>query len=366
MAILGMEVIKPGAIDTLHSDHNGNQKELEIAAGHAQTNFSISELQQAYWLGEEGGLRLSTPQLPFEAIFASKLEVSELKNTLVVILERHPRQRSKVASDETQIVFDTIPSMEDTAFISYTGWTGVHNMESTFNLDSVVQVDVSDILMLAVPMKLKSCIHRVNRGFYINIFFRLLAVNGLSIRIVLPELVKLYRGQLLSKRSGGDYREYLVLREIESKLPDTQAFFDYWHRPKQEISPSLELPTIALNKFPSKARFFRRRFVFSVEEYRGMSLRAGRSGIILTYFLCAAYIDAIRMRSANKTIVLSVLTSKRLASDESFQYSVGNFGDTMLLEPAPASGSFRDRVTTGREQFLTAMEQTSASDVGIS
>ncbi|HEY4049780.1 MAG TPA: hypothetical protein VGM27_23195 [Acidobacteriaceae bacterium] len=106
-----MEIIKSGATNVLYSDNGRDQQELEIAAQHAQTNFSISELQQAYWLGEQGVLRLSTPAIAYKSYFASILDFSALKHAFIVILKRHPMLRSKVLSDGSQIVSDAIPSM---------------------------------------------------------------------------------------------------------------------------------------------------------------------------------------------------------------------------------------------------------------
>jgi amino acid adenylation domain-containing protein len=326
--------------------------------------FPLSELQQAYWIGEQGGLRLSTPAFRCRSYFSAELDLSRLTCALRTLLERHPMLRCRVTQDGKLAIVEDISGIDREAFISYTDWTNAKR-HAAFDPDRMAALDQLAIPELGEPVKLKCCVHRVNGGFYINLIIRLISVDGLSVRIMLSELASLYAGKPLPEAPQTDYRTYLALKEAGRTSPEGQACLEYWGKRSAAIPASPELPTVTPSRFPERAVFTRRRFVLSEEQSRRIALQARKCGVSLTQFLCAAYIDILRMWSENKTFMLNVLISKRPLDDDSFQHYVGNFSDTLLLEASPCEGSFRSRASAVREQFLTAMEYSELGGVAL-
>ncbi|QQC64311.1 non-ribosomal peptide synthetase [Paraburkholderia ginsengisoli] len=338
-----------------------NQAKLKTADNRDDIIFPLSELQQAYWIGEEGGLKLSTPAFVYRSYFAPELDLARLTYSLRVILERHPMLRSQITHDGRQVIAESMSVVESETFVTCNDWAEA----GAFDPGRMATLDQLAIPQLSDPVKLMCRVHRVNGGFYINLIFRLFSVDGLSIRIVLSELLSLYAGKSLPNPPQSSYRAYLALKETGTRSRDAQASVEYWTRRGAEMPAAPQLPTINPSRFPQQAVFTRRRFALSVEQSQDLALQARRCGVSLTQFICVAYIDILRMWSENKTFVLNVLTSKRPLDDNSFRYSVGNFSDTLLLEAAPCDGSFRSRAGAVRSQFLTAMEHSDIGGVAI-
>ncbi len=323
--------------------------------------FALSELQQAYWIGEEGGLRLSTPAVVYRSYFAAELDLARLTRALRAIYERHPMLRSRMTDDGKQVIADSTSDIDAQQLIGCTNWAS----SDEFDPDRMAALDRAAIPQLSAPVKLKCCVHRVNGGFYINLILRLFSVDGLSIRIVLSDLIDLYAGKPLPDAPQSTYPNYLALREEALTSPDGQACAQYWAARSADLPAAPQLPTVNPSQFPLQAVFTRRRCAFSVEQSKHIALQARKCGVSLTQFICAAYIDILRLWSENKHFMLNVLTSKRPLDDDSFRYSVGNFSDTLLLEATPCTGSFRSRAGAVRDQFLTAMEHSDIGGVAI-
>jgi amino acid adenylation domain-containing protein len=328
------------------------------------TALPLSDLQQAYWIGEEGGLRLSTPAFRCKSYFAAELDFSRLARALRTLLERHPMLRCRVTQDGKLVISEDISSIDREAFINYTDWTD-EKRHDAFDPDRMAELDQRAVPKLGEPVKLKCCVHRVNGGFYVNLIIRLISVDGISVRIILSELASLYACKPVPETAQTDYRTYIAQKEARQTSPDAQACLNYWIRRSDAIPAAPELPTVSPSRFPRRSVFTRRRFVLSGEQSQRIARQARICGVSLTQFFCAAYIDILRMWSENKTFMLNVLISKRPLDDESFQFYVGSFSDTLLLESTPSEGSFRRRAGAVREQFLTAMDYSELGSVAL-
>ena len=104
-----------------------NAEEIQVldkTEKRAGAAFPLSELQQAYWIGEEGGLRLSTPAVVYRSYFAAELDLVRLTRALRTIFERHPMLRSRVTDDGRQAIADSTPGVDPEPLITCTNWAG--------------------------------------------------------------------------------------------------------------------------------------------------------------------------------------------------------------------------------------------------
>ena len=64
--------------------------------------FALTELQYAYWIGEQGGYRLSTPAYLHRSFFAAALDVARLEAALRAVVRARPGLSVAFLPDGTQ------------------------------------------------------------------------------------------------------------------------------------------------------------------------------------------------------------------------------------------------------------------------
>ncbi|HEY0282144.1 MAG TPA: condensation domain-containing protein, partial [Rhizomicrobium sp.] len=181
-----------------------------------------------------------------------------------------------------------------------------------------------------------------------------IVTDGLSFRVILDELVSLYRGQALEPLEI-QYKDYAAWQRARSQSDDVKAQRAYWTKLFEGELPVLNLPT----DFPRSAvQSFAGgllRFETGREVAEGLHAIARRCGVTMHMVLLAAYAILLSKHTGQDDLVVGTPVSGR--NHPSLQKLVGMFVHTLALRMRPEKGlSFEAFLERVRDSLLEAYD----------
>jgi amino acid adenylation domain-containing protein len=306
--------------------------------------FPLTDLQQAYWVGERADLELGggAAYRYLELDLAGE-DVPRVEAAWRTLIDRHDMLRAVVLPDGRQQVLAEVP-----------GW-------------SLQVEDLRALPAAGVERQLAATRERMARhgpgagrwplfellahllpGGRARLCFSLalLPCDGWSLQILLGELEHLVRGGGPLPDVAGSFRDWVLATEAARGGPAHQRALQYWRDRLATLPPPPHLPRArrrAADAGPVRLRQWAA--TLSRPAWEALKARGRSLGLLPSLVLCAAYAEALGCWSRDPRFCLTFLTSNRPARPEgAARHLVGNFSSTVLLEVADArSGPFRDR-----------------------
>lgn len=336
------------AADRLRSPGQPAEGQLAGAerAGATVEPFPLSELQQAYLLGETGEFELGGPALLFEEYSCPPLDVESFRHAVDALVQRHPMLRARF--DVTaQRVATTVP-------------VAPVEVRSLRNLDR----DECDRLLADSARQLRASPPPLDGGltfqfrvfeladrYHVQFCGRLLVFDGLSGQIFAEDLATLLRAEALPPLSY-TYREYRVAAERSRREASYAEAHAYWAARLPSLPPA---PTLPSARRPSAvpATLQRRTHTLSASRWASFTAAARQHGLTPTAAVCAAFVEVLRHWSAGPAFAISMMYGDRQPRHPDVNRVIGNFSTTLLLECAAGDtgGHFVNRARTLHRQL---------------
>jgi amino acid adenylation domain-containing protein len=326
--------------------------------------FPLTELQQAYWIGQTGAFELGniSPQY-FLELAVSDLDVERFGRALNRLIARHDMLRAHALADGRQEILVEIPPYE-IEILDLRGWEPGAREEAAVALRwrlSEKGPDMSRAPLIQVAI----CRLEENRA-RILLSLSLLICDAWSFRIFSRELGEFYADLDADLRPLElSFRDYvLALVALESAEIYERAL-GYWRDRLRSLPAAPELP-IARNPSGLSSRMVRRTGLLEPEAWTRFKARAAQAGVTADSALGTAYAQVLASWSKEQLFTLNVLYFNRLELHPEVNSILANFSGTILLElDLRRPESFAARARRFQEQLWQDIEHGLVTGVRV-
>lgn len=359
--------------------------------------FALTDLQQAYWIGEQGAFRLSTPAFVYQRLFARHIDIPRLEEALRQVTRAHPMLRMRVLADGTQQVAPA-PARVAVAVSDLRTWPdeAVHAFMHTRQQAIEGQLPpIGDALKFACHVDL------TRAGATLHFLLRLVALDARSVGLFFEEVVRAYAAPaavaadplLPAAGTGAEagpgagalsiviherppagrrpadepacrFEEFVRAQSAHRQTDDYQRSLQYWRDRAASLPAAPALPIVGVERLPQRSAFVRRQLRVSRTHTAELQAQARRHGLSLTVLVCTAYADVVRLWSRNSAFTLNLLASQR-PTDPGMARVIGNFSHTLLLAVASAAPGFRERALALQQQLGRDIGHAQVSGVEV-
>lgn len=331
------------------------------AATEEDAGFPLTDLQQAYWIGEQDIYRLRTPAVLYRSFFTSALDLPRLEDALSAVARTHPSLCVDILADGTQRY---APCPERVA-VSFQDWRGRPRQTEKDFLSSRKKALEENPPPLGKGLQFSCFADRVDEGFYVHLLFRLIAFDAQSVMLFLDDLTAAYLGIRPPQKPGADFKDFIHRRRSVKDSPAWQRSLQYWQERIGDMPNAPDLPIVDHDKIPETSHFRRMQICMNPEQASHLYAQARKCGVTINALLCTAYTDVLRLWSRNASFTLNLLISQRPGVSAGFSRVIGNFGNTMLLEVSVNSGGFQERAKALQRQMYRDIEHAQVSGVEV-
>ncbi|WP_201769698.1 non-ribosomal peptide synthetase [Amycolatopsis orientalis] len=315
-------------------------------------SFPLALMQHAYWVGREPGQRLGGVAAHFYHEFdGTGVEPDRLEPAVRAVLARHGMLRVVINDDGTQRIAG--PG----------GWPGlrVHDFRDATDLSvlddlrdrlSHRRMDIGAGEVFDVQLSL---LPDGRTRTHVNL--DMIAADALSLRVLLADLARAYRGEPLPPLDYS-YPRYLAERRR------TGAGAEYWRDRLPTMPGAPQLPVAG--QPGDTARVTRLHRKLTADEVRTLEHGARRHGLTTAMALAAVFAETLTAWSAEPRFLLNLPLFDRDPLHEDVDALVGDFTSSVLLEwDGSVQGTFAERARRLQDRFHTDVAYTGYSGVEV-
>lgn len=305
--------------------------------------FELSEMQQAYWIGQQSGVPLGSVQPHIRVDFeVDCTRMLDLGQRLTQLVERHPALRMAVREDGRAVfaaqAYDPLLPQRD--------MRGLDEPALAKRLRAVRE-ELAD----GDGRPVVACFTRVtDTTAILHLRLGLLAGDLRSFLLLAHELVHGVSGE----PSRG------IAPLARPPLPDDHR--EAWLRRIESIAPAPELPVAMALADIVDPRFVSCRKELSEPQSAALTARAQALGVTLTSLCIAAFADVVRLWSTAPEFTLNVTCNTRTAQAGP---TIGDYTSNTLLVLRERHASFAEFARTVQRQVWADLDEPWCSGVSI-
>jgi amino acid adenylation domain-containing protein len=338
----------------------------------AGQRFELTELQQAYWLGERTGLQLAGASAHvYVEHDVPDCDVQRLERAVRALVARHDALRAFVTEDGRLHVLPDVPAHE----VAVLDLRGRDPALAQRELDRVrEEMTHQGPPSHRWPLFDIRLTRRSGSADRLHLGFSLLIADGHSWQILQRDLHRYYNQQDAqvvpaerSETGGGAPRGidgFAACRARLSELRTGDAHaraLAYWRHRIATLPGAPELPI--RRSAVEATRFTARTHQLGRADWLALQARARAARVTPTAALATVYADVIGTFSKGRHFCLNLLVSLR--DRLGARGLVDNLTDTLLLEVADGRGPFDERARALQRRLLTDLEHAAAGGVEI-
>ena len=340
----------------------GAQDDQQDGGETASEPYPLTELQHAYWVGEQEVYRFHTVPFLYLCYFSAELDIQRLEAALGTVLQATPELSIEFLPDASQRM---VEPPAGAISLSVTDWRDRPPV-SALELQEFNKRQMEEKLeLLGKHVQLTAFLDRVAEGYYLNFAFRLISFDAYSVRLFFDALARVYNGMGLPTHPRAPFPEFIEKRRNVKESAAFERSFKYWQDRVESLRHAPELPVVEHERMPERSSFKRVRFLLPPERVAHINAQARRLGVSLSAVFCTAYADVLRLWSRNPSFAINMLMSHRPSNDPRYQRAYGNFGSTLLLEAADTRGSFLERAKALQMQLARDIRHARVAGVDV-
>jgi amino acid adenylation domain-containing protein len=356
-----------GLVETI-GEHVPAQPELpavQLDPARRFEPFPLTDLQQAYWVGETGLFDLGNVSGHiFQELECVGLDLARVETALQQVIARHDMLRAIVLPDGQQQVLPSVPAyripvsdLREQSQAEIERQLGAVRAAMSQHGPSTDQWPLFEIRAALLPegrirLQLNIC---------------LLICDGWSLAIVLSDLLKLYPAPAAPLPPLTlTFRDYLRAVQQLQQGPAFEQAQAYWlHRaPTMPAAPQLPLA-----QHPATLRdtaFVRRRNQLPAALWQQLQAQGNHHGLTMNAILCAVYTEVLATWSAQPHFTLNIMLSERQPLHPEVEQIVGNLSTTLLLEVRHnPRESFLERARRLQSQLWSDLDHAAMNGVAV-
>ncbi|QES09278.1 amino acid adenylation domain-containing protein [Streptomyces venezuelae] len=323
------------------------------AAGSAPVRFPLSQLQQAYLVGEHSGLPLSGPAVFHEEYHCDPFDVAALRTALTALAERHPMLRARFHEDGTQ----SAGPVAGACPVEFRDLSGLSPEEAEQALRASLAELRAERPEPESGINLRLRVLDLGPFYRVQVWGRLLVFDGQSGTVFADELRTLLDGGSLQPLEY-DYAAYRHAVEAERGSRAHAAARAYWTERAGRLPASPVLPSRPGRGGTDDGPVTRRSFLLPADVWERFGALVRAQGLTPATALGAAFCEILGHWSKDQHFVLNVMYGERRPYHPHVDRVVGNFSSTLLLERGPRTpgGTFAERAAELRDRLHEGLE----------
>ena len=304
-----------------------DRSEVPVTAVEYETDYDLTDVQYAYWIGREDGQQLGGVGChAYLEIVGGNVDALRLDSAFTDLIEAHTMLRTVFTAEGKQ-----------------------HNIKENHNEPLKVH-DLSSSTMeeaqkLAAEIRERNS-HRklaIENGKVIGlellkypdgtsrIFFDidLLVADVQSLNILLHDLASLYAGKKIKAPLNWSFRDYLSTQQKENAEQFKNAE-KYWNDRAETMPVGPELPYTGNTS--EKSRFTRHKVTIAGEIWNRIKKNSLSYGITPAMTLATAYSMVLSRWSSTAKFLINVPLFNRNTGNDRIEHAVSDFTNLLLLE----------------------------------
>ncbi|QOD81531.1 amino acid adenylation domain-containing protein [Chromobacterium haemolyticum] len=324
--------------------HDGSAAPVSVRGYAAGEPFELSEMQQAYWIGQQGGVPLGRVSPHIRVDFEiDAARAPELGRRLASLVARHPSLRMTVGADGRG-VFDALaydPLLPPQDLRGLDAAEAAERLEAT--RASLAERDGPPVVAAVTRLTDSTAILHMRLG--------LLAGDLRSFLQLMAEL---------ASGAAGDVPAQLITPMTPATPTGEQR--EAWLRRVEAIAPAPELPMKMALADVAEPRFAGCRRELPAALSAALAARAQGLGVTLTSLCIAAFADTLRLWTAAHAFTLNVTCNTRA---EQAGQAIGDYTSNALLSLSERHESFAAFAREVQRQVWADLDAPWCSGVSI-
>jgi len=328
--------------------------------GSAGAAYPLTELQHAYWLGEQEIYGLHTPAYFHCCYFTKALDVQRLEAAISAVVRSQPSLTAEILSNGTQ---RPLPPPERIQLQVHDYSHVTRATAKAYHKERKATLEV-ELTALGHGLQFNCFIDRLADGYYVHFLFRLVAFDAMSMWMFWSDMCGIYSGLRTPAPQAAQFADFVQHRHELMHGPAYQCSLEYWKKRAAELPGAPELPLVDHAAMPAKSTFRRIRLGLDAGQVAALHAQARRWGVGINSLLCTVYTDALRLWSKNSSFVINMLTTHRPKEDR-FAHVYGNFGSTMPAASIDMPGGLPERARFFQRQLFRDLKHMQVSGVEV-
>lgn len=292
-------------------------------------SFGLSDLQQAYLIGELGDFQLGGPALFYEEYACPPFDTDTFTAAVRTLVRRHPMLRCAVDDAGRVRILDDPPSPVTVRSLHGEAPQRCAQLlaESRHQLWSAGPP-------LSGPAAFTLVVWELDGEFRVQMAGRLMVFDGQSGEVFAQELRTLLAGGTLPPLEF-TYAEYRRQLQERHDSPEYARARSYWLDRIDDLPDAPELPLRRGGRH--EGPLVRRTFALTTERTAAFNTALRRRRLTPTMAVAAAFARVLRHWSRHERFTVNVMYGERQELHRDVSHLIGSFASTLLLECSPAS-----------------------------
>ena len=326
--------------------------------------FPLTDLQQAYWVGEKAGYEMRGPAYFFIEYSARELDLVLFNRAVNDLIARHEALRVVFLPDARQRILSHPPT--------YRAWYQDLSAMDEALVENRIAAKAEETKLRPPDLEewplFRFNIHKTRSGYRIQMLGRLIILDGKSGDLFARELSLLYagRGEELARLDLNLPDYFHSLDEFKS----TEAYsasFNYWKERLPGLPPAAALP-------PARTRpegdlvfpMVRRTHILETSAWSRFQSIARKYGLTPTAAVCTAFCSILCKWSGASSFTLNMMFGNRARIHPQVDQLLGNFSNTLLLAYAEqAEFPFFEKARTLQARLFEDLAHGHVSGVSV-
>jgi amino acid adenylation domain-containing protein len=327
--------------------------------------FPLTELQQAYWVGEHSGFELGKVVAHrYVEYEIDNCDIPRLERAWQSVVARHDMLRAVILPNGWQQILVDVPDYR----------IEVNDLRGQVSDIATSQLEATRVRMSnQAPGSDQWPLFELSASIFdggsarIHLSTNLIIHDGLSLKIILDDLHRFYeQADYVPTPFKLSFRDYRQAIENISKSERYQRDLAYWHDRIATLPPAPELPLEKNSDSLNNVYFKRWHDRLETDLWHKLKARAFKAGLTPSSLLCAAYAEILAVWSKNPNFTLNFLVGNRARLHPEVANMVGPFSNTLLLEvDCTQPGSFETRAQRLQEQLVSDLSHSAVSGVQV-
>ncbi len=327
--------------------------------------FPLTDVQQAYWLGQTGlfGLGNVATHMYFE-LDVDGLDLERLIGIFQRLIDYHPMLRAIVAADGTQRILDEVPPYHPTK-VDLRGKSSTGIQAELLR----IRAELSHQVIAADHWPSFDCWASLRdpQMTRLHISFSLLFLDAWSIRLLMAQWALLYQFPAIELPAWQiSFRDVVQFDAARRTTANYERARQYWLNRLESIPPAPELPFACNPETIDKPQFRRRASRLDGMRWTRLKQIGTQRGLTPSAILLAAFSDVLRTWSRSSRFTINMTLFNRPAVHPQIDDLVGDFTSlTLLTADVRADESFFDLAERLQTQLSTDLDHTAFGGVEV-
>ena len=327
--------------------------------------FPLNSIQQAYWLGRQGGFELGDVACHIYLELDSKgLQIDRLEAAWRAVIQRHDMLRAVILPDGRQQILADVPDyrfpvldLRDADHDVCEAILSQQREELAHQLFATDKWPLFDIRLALLP----------DGGLRLHFSFDLLLADVFSLMLLFSEWQKYYQNiEIKLPPLMLSFRDYVLAEREFSNGAAYAHDWVYWEARLDHIPPPPSLPLACDPSAIKTPRFRRHKGRLAPSQWGALKLRAQHLKMTPSMILCGLYAEMLGHWSQDGHFTLNLTLFNRLPLHAQVQEIVGDFTSLLLLEVVldPAKPLI-ERLQALQSQLFADLEYRNVSGVKV-